>query len=114
MLHFEIFLLAECQDLATQMIDTGVSLIPFSITTNTRDTRDSLQSVLRIAELQGETRIIICSPKDKHERLIRDVLLEVSWMGVECYLNVCTVAVNLVTKISIFQQNIKGHFFPHL
>ncbi|XP_059178354.1 glutamate receptor 2-like [Physella acuta] len=64
----------ECQNLAGQMLNRGLSLIPFTVNPRGRNYNASVVELLRNARLSRQTRIIVCSPRDSRDHLIESVL----------------------------------------
>ncbi|KAL8624081.1 hypothetical protein ACOMHN_019503 [Nucella lapillus] len=64
----------ECQDLASQMLGGGISLIPYTVQPRHSSAREMVLQILRNARLFRQWHIIVCSPRDVRDRLIEIVL----------------------------------------
>ncbi|KAK7486433.1 hypothetical protein BaRGS_00022357 [Batillaria attramentaria] len=67
----------ECQNLASQMLSAGISLIPYTVNPSLPNVKASVQEVLRNALLFRQLYVIVCSPRDSKDKLIELVLIEV-------------------------------------
>ncbi|KAK3594050.1 hypothetical protein CHS0354_040811 [Potamilus streckersoni] len=68
----------ECQDLANQMTQNGISPITYSLRfDNSVNIRIQTSDVLRYVQLLEQKVILVCSPRDHDYNLIETVLLEV-------------------------------------
>lgn len=65
---------SECQNLASQMLGVGISLIPYTLDPRGQEAEKMVQEVLRNAQLFRQKHLIVCSPRDARDRLIHLVL----------------------------------------
>ncbi|XP_050409524.1 glutamate receptor 2 [Patella vulgata] len=66
----------ECQDLASQLLNKQVSLIPYSVEARSDKAEAMIKEILRNARLSRQRHIIVCSPRDERDKLIEKVLKE--------------------------------------
>ncbi|KAH9518753.1 hypothetical protein Btru_006150 [Bulinus truncatus] len=71
----------ECHNLAAIMLNNSLSLIPFTVDPRSSNIDISVQEVLGNAKLSSQTRIIVCSPRDSRDHLIRKVLMQARAYG---------------------------------
>ena len=71
-----IFVL-ECQNLAHQMLNSGVSLIPYTVDPKSHRVKEMTREILRNVQLSRQKRVIVCSPRDVRDNLIEIVLIQV-------------------------------------
>ncbi|KAK0060328.1 glutamate receptor ionotropic kainate 2 [Biomphalaria pfeifferi] len=71
----------ECHNLAATMLNNSLSLIPFTVDPSSSAINESVSEVLRNAQLSSQQRIIVCSPRDTRDNLIRKVLVKARSYG---------------------------------
>ncbi|XP_035825510.1 uncharacterized protein LOC101862347 [Aplysia californica] len=70
----------ECQNLASQMLNHSLSLIPFTVEPRDPEVRTALSELLRNAKMFRQTQVLVCSPRDYRDQLIENILKEVSYI----------------------------------
>ncbi|CAG5126811.1 unnamed protein product, partial [Candidula unifasciata] len=68
----------ECQNLAEQMLNHSLSVIPYTVQPQSVILSSSLQELLTNAKLYSQRQILICSPRDARDNLIEAVLVQSS------------------------------------